>query len=327
MRSNNKRKTTAQFYQEVFDLVGNEYLVNGEYINAKTKIRFIHNVEDCMFGFDMQPSNFLSGQRCPNCAKEKTLKRIKSTIKTTEEFKKEIYNLVGNEYIVKSEYTGAHNKVLFKHNICNETFLMTPAHFSSGQRCTNKKCLHNRWSLACMNDEAFNGFFKNYSNLYEMLSDYKGYKNNITFRHKECGYIFERSPNNFVVLGDRCPRCTSVIYKGENRIELFLIENNIVFETQKTYMGLLGVNNGLLSYDFYLPKYNLLIEYQGEQHEKPVKHFGGEDKFKIQKEHDLRKREYAKFHGIDLLEIWHWDFDDIENILSDYLNLYNEKVS
>lgn len=27
------------------------------------------------------------------------------------------------------------------------------------------------------------------------------------------------------------------------------------------------------------------------------------------------KRQYAKDHNIKLLEIWYWDFDNIENIL------------
>jgi hypothetical protein len=63
-----------------------------------------------------------------------------------------------------------------------------------------------------------------------------------------------------------------------------------------------------------------LIEYQGEQHEYPIKLFGGEKQFKIQQEHDKRKREYAEFHGIQLLEIWYWDFDNIEKILEETLS-------
>jgi hypothetical protein len=41
-----------------------------------------------------------------------------------------------------------------------------------------------------------------------------------------------------------------------------------------------------LSYDFFLPDFNLLIEYQGRQHFIPVERFGGEETFKIQLEHD-----------------------------------------
>ena len=76
------------------------------------------------------------------------------------------------------------------------------------------------------------------------------------------------------------------------------------------------INNGKLSYDFYLPQYNLLVEVQGEQHERPIRQFGGEEQFQKQIEHDKRKREYAKSHGYKLLEIWYYDYNNIEEILN-----------
>lgn len=36
---------------------------------------------------------------------------------------------------------------------------------------------------------------------------------------------------------------------------------------QKEFDNLLGVKNGKLKFDFYLPTYNFLIEYQGEYHD------------------------------------------------------------
>ena len=71
-----------------------------------------------------------------------------------------------------------------------------------------------------------------------------------------------------------------------------------------------------MSYDFYLPQYNLLIEYQGIQHEEFIEEF---HKFKrgfiIQKEHDRRKEKYAKDNNIELLKIWYYDYENIEEIL------------
>ena len=66
-----------------------------------------------------------------------------------------------------------------------------------------------------------------------------------------------------------------------------------------------------------MPDKNILIEFQGIQHEQPIKYFGGKEKFEKQKEHDKRKRDYAKQHNIELLEIWYWDFNDIEQILNE----------
>ena len=111
-----------------------------------------------------------------------------------------------------------------------------------------------------------------------------------------------------------CPYCH--IAKGEDKITHYLLDNNIQFKPQKSYDDLHGVNGGNLSYDFYLPEFNLLIEYQGEQHEHPIEYFGGKEKFICQQEHDRRKREYAQSHGIELLEIWYYDFNNIEDILN-----------
>ena len=85
---------------------------------------------------------------------------------------------------------------------------------------------------------------------------------------------------------------------------------------------MVGVNNNLLSYDFYLPDYNMLIECQGIQHEKFTKGLHEtEVDFKKQLEHDRRKKEYAKQNNINLLEIWYYDIDNIEEILINELNL------
>jgi hypothetical protein len=112
--------------------------------------------------------------------------------------------------------------------------------------------------------------------------------------------------------GNGCPICSES--KGEKQIRKWLENNQIKFEPQKEFDGLLGLGGGNLSYDFYLPNQNLLIEYQGEFHDGS----GGKYtsiKIAKQREHDKRKCEYAKQKNIDLLEIWYYDFDNIESIL------------
>jgi hypothetical protein len=118
----------------------------------------------------------------------------------------------------------------------------------------------------------------------------------------------------------RCPECD--YSHGENSISEVLTFYKIYYISQKTFEGLVGLGGGLLSYDFYLPEYNLFIEYQGEQHGKYISGFHKSKKeFKKQQEHDKRKKKYAEQHNIKLLEIWHWDFDNIKDILNKELNL------
>ena len=40
--------------------------------------------------------------------------------------------------------------------------------------------------------------------------------------------------------------------------------------------------------------------------------------------HDKRKQQYAKDHMIDLLEIWYYDYNNIENILNNYFTQQND---
>ena len=84
---------------------------------------------------------------------------------------------------------------------------------------------------------------------------------------------------------------------------------------------MLGTGDGQLSYDFSIPneKYGyVLIEYNGIQHYEANDYFGGEEKFKIQKEHDKRKRDYAKKHGYKLITDKN-TYDTYESV-EEYLN-------
>ena len=114
--------------------------------------------------------------------------------------------------------------------------------------------------------------------------------------------------------------CGCMKSHGEYYISTYLLSNSINFEKQKKFSDLLGVGGGNLSYDFYLPNHNMLIECQGEQHERPIEYFGGEEQFAIQQEHDRRKREYAKDNGYKLLEISYKDYNNIDNILTKAIN-------
>ena len=141
-------------------------------------------------------------------------------------------------------------------------------------------------------------------------------------------------PNNRTGSNTGCPECNKS--KGEKEckrvflsrkfIEITQIEynklmdknNNTYFIPQKTFEDLIGVGGGNLSYDFYLPQYNLLLEYQGEFHDGTAYQQSKKDYLK-QVEHDRRKKEYTLSNGYDFLEIWYYDFDNIEKILEQVL--------
>lgn len=132
-----------------------------------------------------------------------------------------------------------------------------------------------------------------------------------------CGYKWSAVLHS-ISKGHWCPQCNSS--KGEKEITKWLRLNNIEFIPQKEFDGLLGLGGKNLSYDFYVPDYNLLIEYQGEYHDGSTTNQTQED-FERQQEHDKRKKEYAKENEIELIEIWYYDFDNIEEILKNKLSI------
>ena len=119
--------------------------------------------------------------------------------------------------------------------------------------------------------------------------------------------------------GIGCPYLA--IHKGEEYIKQYLQKNNISFNVQQKFPNLFGTGDGQLSYDFSMhdEKYGyILIEYNGIQHYEAVDYFGGEEQFKKQKEHDKRKRDYAKKHGYKLITI-KYTYDIYESV-EEYLD-------
>lgn len=91
--------------------------------------------------------------------------------------------------------------------------------------------------------------------------------------------------------------------KAEKWTREYLDEKQISYEYQKSFPDLIGVNDGLLSYDFWLSDKNILLELNGLQHYKPVDWFGGDEGFQKQQIHDKRKVDFAVKNRLRLIAI------------------------
>lgn len=120
---------------------------------------------------------------------------------------------------------------------------------------------------------------------------------------------FYTTPDSHLNMKTGCPKCNSSF--GERAIEKWLNENNIEYTKEHSYLDLLGNRLGKLRFDFFIEKHNLLIEYDGQQHFKPIKQFGGEEYLKQLIIHDNAKNEYAITNKINLLRI---SYSEIKNI-------------
>lgn len=141
---------------------------------------------------------------------------------------------------------------------------------------------------------------------------------------KDCGHEWNTIiSNRSGKINSGCPECNKS--KGEKKIKEIFDLNCIYYIPQKEFDRLIGLGGSNLSYDFYLPNHNYLIEYQGQFHDGSSGEYSKKN-LKKQQEHDRRKREYAKLNNYNLLEIWYWDFDRIEEILDKELKLNNYKI-
>lgn len=297
-----KKRTHEEFKKEFDDISKGQYELTGKFEKLDKKVEVKHIL--CGKTFMISPGKFLYGRGCTHCFK--TIK------KTTEQFKQEVFDATNGKYEVLSEYENSNTKILMRHNKCGHEWMVVPNHFlHSNSRCP--KCS----STARKTQEKFEyEVFENVGYEYSVLSNYKNANEHIKMKHNSCGHIWNITPASFLS-GTRCPVCAES--KGEKTVRNWLKSNNINFIPQYKYPDLIGTGGGLLSYDFYLPNYNFLIEYQGEFHDGKRNKYVREN-LEIQQEHDKRKREYAKKHDIRLLEIWYWDFDNIENILEKELS-------
>lgn len=124
----------------------------------------------------------------------------------------------------------------------------------------------------------------------------------------ECGKIFETSISSLLYRKEsRCIECRKTQSSLEIKVKEFLMQNDIEFTEQKVFEGCYYKKS--LRFDFYLPKFNILIEVQGGQHYNPVKLFGGKRNLELQKKRDKIKKDFCNYNKIFLLEIPYWSFD------------------
>lgn len=130
---------------------------------------------------------------------------------------------------------------------------------------------------------------------------------------KECGRIFITSFAHFVNHnGQVCQGCSNLESKGERKIRHYLESHNIEFIQEKVFYDCRDIRP--LPFDFYLPNFNICIEFDGEQHYRDKANFINSLKY-IQC-HDNIKTKYCNDNGIYLLRIPYWHYDNIDEILN-----------
>lgn len=264
--------------------------------------------------FPTTPNRFISrNQRCPICSH---IQRIKSKYKTNEEFKKEVYDLVGNEYTFLEEYKGSNIKINVRHNSsnCNNyEYPVTPSKFLSDRKCP--KCAGKE-----ITTEEYKEKIKQITNEeFEFLDKYTTAITPSKFLHNVCGRTFYNDPNNFEN-HISCKYCNAS--PGEKTIIGLLEENKVSYLFQYYTNDCRGKRT--LPFDFAILDNNdnliKLIEFDGQYHYFSIR---GEEQLKHQQFSDKIKDEYCRTHNIPFLRIPYWELDNIESILMNFCNKEN----
>ena len=108
-------------------------------------------------------------------------------------------------------------------------------------------------------------------------------------------------------------------------VENILNQLNIYYKKEKTFDDLKYKSK--LRFDYYLPKYNLCIEFNGAQHYEYVEYFHkDENEFNEQKLKDYIKSDYCRSHDIHLIELpCSLTSDEIRAELVQFINEHNEE--
>lgn len=280
--------TTEEFVERAKAVHGEKYDYSKvNYVDRnKTKVEIICPVHG---SFWQLPGNHLAGKGCLKCSGRYQ--------PTTEEFIKRANQTHNFKYdYSKVNYKNAKTKVEI---ICPEhgSFWQVPyCHVVRKQGCP----------ICGAKPKDINHYLDLFKEVHGEKYDYSNsqifQKNGKTFINIKCprhGEYVQRVDQH--LSGKGCPACRKS--KGENYTEQVLIKNGIQFETEKSFEGLVGYNEGLLRFDFFLPELNAAIEYNGKQHYSSDEFFGGEEKLKEQQFNDHQKEIWCKEHGINLVVI------------------------
>ena len=278
-------KYKGKSWEQILDIIG-KFSVVDKYVDSSTPINV--KCEVCNRTFMIKPENIKRYKSCPLCAKENADKR--ETI-SQEQWDSWVIEHTGNEFLFLESYKGTHIPIKVVHNTCGRIFKVAPHEFKAGGRC--RICTRTKQQEVFEKEVSDMTF-----NEYVVASKYVRDNAPIKIKHLVCGNTYETTPNRFLN-GNRCTYCNMSV--GESLVCSVLKHLEIPFSTQIRFNNL--KDKLPLSYDFYLPNENILIEYQGIQHYQPVDVFGGISKYYKQLEHDNAKRNYAKHNGYNLLEI------------------------
>ena len=274
------RTLTNIEYVKKVSAINSNIEVIGEFVNLTNPIKHKCKIDE--YEWMAMPKSILNGSLCPICTGRR---------KTTESFKQEVFFINPNISIV-GNYIDTRTKIKCICLIDGYEWDVLPNSLLRGRGCpmcagTNRKKQHEYIEL-----------LKSINQNIEAVEEYVNAKTSILHRCKICSAHWCATPHN-VLRGTGCPVCNES--HGERTVRCYLVDKHINFKEQHTFDAC--KNKKALPFDFYLPDYNVCIEYDGIQHFKPIDAFGGQIYFQNIVKHDAIKTNYCTENNIYLIRI------------------------
>lgn len=310
------RWTQEQALQRAIDVWGDKYdLTPFVYNGSMNKIKAICPIHG---EFEILAHRLLNGYGCPKCAKhtEAVKQANKNKTKTLEEFIAEARQVHGDFFdYSKVVYVNSKTKVCIICPVHGEFWQTPTSHLRSKYGCP----LCRNKGIASSQSVPYEDYVRKARSVHGDNYSYpkEGYR---TGRGAKIDIICPKhgmfSQNAAAHLaGQGCPMCRES--RGERKVAKWLDLYNVDYEHQyKIYPDSQLFSSNVLRVDFYLPKHNVIIEYNGIQHYILQKYWQTEERFADQQDRDRRVREYCKRNKIILIEIPYTELDNINKILN-----------
>jgi hypothetical protein len=269
--------------------------------------------------FEQKVSEHIDGRGCRKCSAKIVAEESKPTIDDVIAGFREIHGGVFD--YSKVAYITAKDKVEI---VCpvHGSFWQTPSSHIKGHGCSKCSALERGKESRLSKREVLQMFKEKHGDLFDYSKViYKGRKRKVEITCLKHG-SFWQTPSNHLN-GNGCPKCLSS--RGEIIISSFLKSMHVNYVRQKKFSACKNINP--LRFDFYLPEYRLLIEYQGRQHYEAIDFFGGEKGLIDRQKRDQIKRDFvSKRTDLQLLEIKYSNKRSIPSILTRKLSSIDRKI-
>lgn len=290
-------KDTESFIEKSIKIHGDKYDYSKvDYKGYKTPVEIICPIHG---SFWMKPFVHLQPtyqQGCPKCGIEK---RVKERTGNKDEFIAKSNALYNFKYKYdKVEYVNRMTPVIITCPVHGD-FLQKPHAHLDGHECA--KCTHPH-IYGRTRDELLTEFYSIHQNSYSYpdLPERCNEHHKIKISCPKHG-MFKQTVK-YHLKGGGCPICCNS--KHANALAVSMNEENISFEREKTFPWLRRRIRGRMRLDFYLPDYNVGIEYQGAMHfgiHKNNKYTMTKEDYEDLFDRDRVKYKLCKEHGIRIL--------------------------